>query len=323
MSSKLTQGASHLPKAVCLIGGDGFLGRAIRSKLAKSNTEVVIIGRSSNVVTSKAERYVPSDKVDTLTLELSRYNFCAVVDLSYATTPATSYDDPVSDFSANLGATLRHLRLAKAFGCKKFVVVSSGGAVYGATGDCPQTEATLPLPMSPYGITKLACEHYAWMAHRSTGLPVIVVRPANIYGPGQLPFRGQGLVATAIGAALVGRSIEIYGDGRQVRDYLYIDDFVDGMLAVLGAGKTGETYNIGAEIGTTVGGVLKRIKDIALESGRTLNVEWQERRPFDVEKNILDCRRLRYQTGWQPKTTLDEGLRRSWTWMEQQCAGAQ
>src|SRR5690606_36441288 len=125
-----------------------------------------------------------------------------LVDLAYATVPKTSFDDPVHDVLVNLPATVSLLRQAANFSLKRVLLVSSGGTVYGNAAYLPIDEAHPTNPVSPYGITKLAAEKYALLFHRLEGLPVVIARPSNPYGPNQMGNLGQGFIAAAMLATL-------------------------------------------------------------------------------------------------------------------------
>lgn len=306
------------PGPICLIGGTGFLGRALSRHLREQGARLIVVGRSPSVAAEEGERYLSAGELGAREGELSSAGVSAIIDLAYATVPSTSFDDPVADFSQNLASVFRHLELARRLDVGRFLFVSSGGTVYGEGGREPLPESAAKAPLSPYGITKLASEHYTSLFHKVHGLPTIIVRPSNIYGPGQPPFRGQGLVATAFAAALSGRALTVFGDGSQVRDYLSVNDFCAGLIAALTHGGNGETYNLGSGTGTSVRALLDLIGEIVAADGRRLAIDWQDARPFDVACNILDSGKLREAAGWRPLTELRAGLEATWAWIKAQ-----
>lgn len=288
---------------IILIGGTGFLGRAYAARLSADAREIHVLGRADWA----------SGKADALANTITG-RAPHIVDFAYATVPSTSFADPVSDFTANLGGIIRHLEFSRKVGAGRYLFVSSGGTVYGDQGDKPLAEDTPTSPISPYGITKLASEHYAAM-YRRLGVPTLIVRPSNIFGPGQAPFRGQGLVATAFGAALKGQQLSVYGDGSQRRDYLFVDDFCAGLDVVLARGEVGLAYNLGRGAATSTADLLEAIGDITSRDGCPLTFCMQPTRPFDVGSNLLDIGRIRAHLGWRPTITLDDGLQRTWEWI--------
>jgi UDP-glucose 4-epimerase len=302
----LSEASPVQPNPVVLIGGNGFLGGAYAAHLAEGGREAFVLGRAD------WESGAADDLADRVTGRAP-----IIVDFAYATVPSSSFADPVGDFTANLGAMIRHLDFARRIGAGRHLFVSSGGTVYGDQGDGPIPEDAPKQPISPYGITKLASEHYAEM-YRRLGVPTMVVRPSNVYGPGQAPFRGQGLVATAFGAALRRQPVTLFGDGSQRRDYLFVGDFCDGMDAVLAGGEVGEAYNLGGGAAVAGAELLSLVHGITERDGYPLSVAHAESRPFDVASNLLDLTKVGGQLGWQPKTGLEEGLERTWHWIRAQ-----
>lgn len=290
-------------KPVVLIGGYGFLGNAFASHLVARGRDVHAIGR------------VDWDSGRTTQLAASlKDRRPVVIDMAYATVPSSSFDDPVGDFTANLGAIIKHLEFARELVVDRFIFVSSGGTIYGDQGHLPLDETAPKAPISPYGITKLASEHYVGM-YRRINVPTLIVRPSNIYGPGQAPFRGQGLVATAFGMALKGDTLSLFGDGSQQRDYIFIDDFCRILEAILARGMIGQSYNLGSGVGTSAGNLLAMIGRITSRDGFPLKVHNEPVRPFDVETNLLNVSKMRDHLQVQSQISLEDGLESTWKWM--------
>jgi UDP-glucose 4-epimerase len=293
-----------------LIGGHGFLGSAYAAHAAAAGREVHRLGRRATTDPGPGDWHW--DQAEALAVVLAGRS-PLLVDLAYATVPSTSFGDPVGDFTANLGAVIRHLEFAQSVGAAHFLYISSGGTVYGDAVRLPLGEEAPTRPISPYGITKLAGEHYALMHHR-LGLPVTVARPSNIYGPGQVARAGQGLVAAAFAAALGGRPLTLFGGGRQRRDYLYIDDFCGAVDALLEQKADGSTYNVGSGAGISAIDLMAMIGTIVERDGFRLDIARTDARPFDVDANVLDVSRIVAATGWRATTGLAEGLERAWRW---------
>lgn len=290
-------------KPIILIGGKGFLGRAFAEYLAAKQREVHIIGRQD----------WESGKTAALCGDM-RSRQPIIIDLAYATVPSSSFADPVGDFTANLGAIICHLEYAKDIGADRFIFISSGGTVYGDQGNQPLSEDAPKEPISPYGITKLASEHYVGM-YRRIRVPTIIVRPSNVYGPGQAPFRGQGLVATAFGVALHGKQLTLFGDGTQLRDYLFVDDFCEALYAALTRGRTGQSYNVGSGTATSAASLVSAIAQITARDGFPLTVIRENARAYDVRANLLDVSKMRAHLGFQATVDLRAGLERTWQWL--------
>jgi UDP-glucose 4-epimerase len=304
---------------ICIIGGGGFIGTALRRYFAAEGYALHTVGRSLNIPLFQHENYYSTAEYSHKQLErlLAGRNFFAVIDLAYASVPGTSYEDPVKDFSENLYNVIRHLDFASAVSTRKYIYVSSGGTVYGDAGFKPFSETTQTYPLSPYGITKLACERYVYMHHRLRELPAIIIRPSNIYGPGQKPFLGQGLAATALGLAWKGEPIHIFGTGSHVRDYLFIDDFCQALIALIDKGEVGETYNVGYGKGISISGFVNSINEVLQKEDKYLAAQQRPERPFDVHYNVLNIDKLAQATGWCPQTNLATGLTKTWQWIQQ------
>jgi UDP-glucose 4-epimerase len=240
-----------------------------------------------------------------------------VIDLAYSTVPKTSFEDPLYDLTSNLPSSVMLLQEASRIGVRRVVLVSSGGTVYGPVESLPITENHPTCPISPYGITKLAVERYAMMYHRNEGLPVMVVRPGNAYGEDQRSGTGQGFLAAAINAILLGREIEIYGDQGTIRDYVHVSDVASGIVAALENGHVGKIYNIGTGIGASNLEIVSMLKEFAERDGFSVRVRILPPRGFDVEANVLDSSRLWNDTGWTHRIGLKAGVERMWKHQKQ------
>ena len=300
----------------CVIGGTGFIGAHLVAMLQATGREITVIGRNplptrplpANV------RYIAGDYGDNYFLRGVLQDADEVVMLAYTTVPKSSFEDPVRDILDNLPAAVKLFETACALGLKKLVFVSSGGTVYGRALRFPLDEGQPTDPISPYGITKLSTEKYALMFHELESLPVVCVRPGNAFGEGQKPFVGQGFVATAIVSILQGRELVLFGESGTIRDYVHVSDVAEGILASLNHGTPGECYNIGSGIGLSNREVLDAIEPFARAAGRDIGLKIMPARRFDVPANVLDCHKLRSETGWKPAISFDEGIERTWHW---------
>jgi UDP-glucose 4-epimerase len=235
-----------------------------------------------------------------------------VIHLAYATVPQTSFDDPLFDLEANLPANVQLLQNATSAGVAKFVLVSSGGTVYGVARSLPIHEGHPTNPISPYGITKLAIEKYAGMFQVVSGLPIVVVRPANAYGEEQRALGGQGFIAAAVHSIVRGREVDVFGPEGTVRDYIHVSDVASGIVAALEHGEVGNTYNIGTGLGVNNFEVLREIQTFATHAGLPMHTRMLPQRAFDVPANVLDSRSLEAVSGWRPKVGLASGIERVW-----------
>jgi UDP-glucose 4-epimerase len=298
----------------CVIGGAGFIGSHLLPLLAAGGRALTVVGRRAAPARRlpPGVRYVAGDYGDPVLLRQIMSQTDEVIDLAYATVPQTSYADPVFDIQANLPPSVSMLRSAADAGVRRVVLVSSGGTVYGAARALPIDEDHPTHPISPYGITKLTIEKYGLMFHRLAGLPVIIVRPGNAYGPGQTPGTGQGFVATAIAAILGGREVTIFGKEGTVRDYIHVADIASGIVSALERGEPGHCYNIGSGAGRSNLDVLKAIEPLAAGTSHRVALSFAAPRGFDVPANVLDSARLRKISGWMPRVPFDRGIGETW-----------
>jgi UDP-glucose 4-epimerase len=300
-----------------IVGGGGFIGsHFVRLLHRQDSRKLIVAGRSAKPRFSLPDgvSYVQGDASDPSFIGGLLRQCDEVVDLAYATVPKTSFDDPVNDVLVNLPATVSLLRQASQCKLRRVLLVSSGGTVYGNASYLPIDESHPTNPLSPYGITKLAAEKYALLFNRLEDLPVVIVRPGNPYGPYQLGNLAQGFVGAAIFATLKHRPVTLFGVRGTIRDYLYIEDLAQGLLAALDHGHVGDVYNIGTGIGLDNRAVLEALGGIAGACGYTVKVDPQPGRAFDVAANVLSSARLTYVSGWRPETDFATGLARTWSW---------
>lgn len=302
----------------CVIGGSGFIGRAVVNELLARGRRVIVVGRQIRPILPLPQgvHYVASGSNNALLQALESSQ--EVIDLAYATVPQTSFQDPINDIVVNLPEAVRLFEMAASLPLHKFVWVSSGGTVYGRTS-VPLIAETHPTqPLSPYGITKLAIEKYAHMYFESHDLPIICVRPSNAFGEGQRAYSGQGFIATAIASVLDGRELTLFGQHGTIRDYLHVTDMAAGIVAALLHGRPGEVYNIGSSQGLTNREVLDQLALLANKSDLEVRVRVLPARSFDVPANVLQNSKIRADTGWQPQLNFTRALAQTWTWYTEQ-----
>jgi UDP-glucose 4-epimerase len=298
----------------CLIGGGGFIGAHVTRLLADAGREVVVLGRhaAASTVLPKNVVYVSGDYGDKATLRRLLAGTDEVIDLAYSTAPQTSFADPIFDIVSNLPASVGLLQESVAAGIQKVVLVSSGGTVYGVARSLPIVEDHPTRPISPYGITKLAIENYGWMFKALFNLPVVVVRPGNAYGAGQRTLSGQGFIAAAIHSITEDHAVDIFGEQGTTRDYIHVTDVAAGIVAALESGVPGMAYNIGTAEGWTNMQIVEMIKPLATAAGLEVKTKHLPPRDFDVPVNCLNSGKLRSISGWRPRVSLQDGIRRLW-----------
>jgi nucleoside-diphosphate-sugar epimerase len=186
------------------------------------------------------------------------------------------------------------------------VVFASSSSIYGAAERYPTPEGTEPRPLSPYGITKLACEHLAEAYVRAFGLDCVVLRYFNAFGPRQRPDMAFTRIVLALAE---GSTFELFGDGDQSRGWTYVSDVVDATVAAM-SGGTG-TYNVGGAIEASMNGSIELLERI---SGRALDLRRAPAVPGDQRRTSADTTRIRSELGWAPRVSLEDGLTRQWEW---------
>jgi UDP-glucose 4-epimerase len=218
-----------------------------------------------------------------------------------------SVADPVFDLGVNAGGTINLLRAAERGGIRRLVFASTGGAIYGegAGRPLPLAEDAECRPDAPYGQSKLAAEGYLALSSRQHGLSAVALRLGNVYGPRQDPLGEAGVAAIFSGALLEGRRPRVFGSGEQTRDYIYVDDVVEGFLAAA-ASEVDGAYNVGTGVETSV---LALGELLAKACGAEFDPEMAEARPGEVQRIAIDSSRAAADLGWRAETPLEEGLR--------------
>ena len=290
-------------------GGAGFIGSNLVDALLARGDSVTVI---DNFASGKRENLDPAA---TLLEHDIREPFAVEADvvfhLAAQADVQTSMQRPGYDAAVNVVGTANVLEAASG---AQVIFASSGGAGYGECAE-PATEQTPFLPLSPYGIAKKCGEEYLAGWNRIHRTQHVSLRFANVYGPRQDAGLEGGVVAIFLERLASGAATVIYGDGTQARDFVYVDDIVDSLLAA--AGRAGGPYNVGTGRDTTVA-------ELHAACERVAGVEQPPRhepaRLGDVQRSVLDARLITRELGWLPRVSLDDGLARTWAWMKEHAA---
>jgi UDP-glucose 4-epimerase len=311
-------GRGHRPERVLVTGGAGFIGSHVADRYLAEGCRVTVLddlstGRRERVPGNA--RFLQVELNDTSLPDVfAEGGFDTVNHHAAQMDVRVSVDDPRFDARTNVSGLLNLLECARRFGVARVVYVSSGGVVYGEPATIPTPEDHPLLPLSPYGVSKLAGElylHYYAIVH---GLDYAALRYSNVYGPRQDPHGEAGVVAIFGRCIIEGRPITIFGDGRQERDYVFVEDVIDAnwrasthpLPAVEGVNS--RAWNIGTARGTSVNELADRLTAIA---GRTVDRRSAPPRPGELFRSVLDISRAADRLGWRPRVSLDEGLRRT------------
>lgn len=209
----------------------------------------------------------------------------------------------------NIQATQKLLESAKEIPLKKFIYASSS-SVYGLCPELPMTEISPLYPLSPYGVTKLAAEQLCFLYFKNYGVPVVSLRYFTVYGPGQRPDMAFHKFFKAL---TENKTITVYGDGKQTRDFTYIDDIIEANLAALDRGKIGEIYNIGGGNQEKLKNIFPIIEKICQKKIKIKKIEDQK---GDVPHTFAQIKKARKDLNYCPQTSLQEGLKEEWIWLQ-------
>jgi nucleoside-diphosphate-sugar epimerase len=196
------------------------------------------------------------------------------------------------------------------------VTFSSSSSIYGNAAAYPTPEETVPRPIAPYGITKLACEHLAGAYRAELGLDVVTVRYFTIYGPRQRPDMALARIVACLAEE---RPFELHGDGGQSRSFTYVDDAVDATIRAMEHAASGDVFNVGG--GEEVS-MLDAIETLGRISGRRLELVAAPRRLGDQRRTAADTTRIRHALGWTASTPFEQGLEAQWRWAAARVAAA-
>jgi UDP-glucose 4-epimerase len=231
-----------------------------------------------------------------------------IVHLIGTTLPQTSTEHPVYDVESNVIPTLNLLDATKRSRVKRLVFASSGGTIYGIPKSLPISEDHPKNPVSAYGISKLMIEKYLQLYAYHHAIDVVCLRVSNPYGERQSHRTTQGAVAVFVWKALNGEPITIWGDGRVIRDFIYISDVVDMFVRSLELDNRGiRVFNVGSGMGTSLNDLLQIIERVI---GIKLVLNYTKGRKVDIPVNVLDVSRAKKVFGWKPITTMKDGIAR-------------
>ena len=288
-------------------GGAGFVGSHLVDALIERGEEVVVV---DNLSSGKRENVHPRatlleqdirDGIDLAGADVV-FHLAAQADVQ------TSVKRPEYDAEVNVVGTVRVAEAARSAGVQ-VVFSSTGGAIYGEC-DAPAAEDSRLAPLSPYGIAKLCAEQYLLGWNRIHGSNHVVLRFANVYGPRQDSGLEGGVVAIFLERMARDEETTIFGDGLQTRDFVYVGDVVDALLAVVG--HPGATYNVGTGRETSVLELHRACREIA---GSTAEPVLADARLGDVRRSVLDVSRAARELGWEARVSLRDGLARTCAWM--------
>ncbi len=300
-----------------ITGGTGFLGTNLLRSLNSTDGEVIVLSRTP--ARWKLEhphiRFIEQDirEIDVYKNLLTPET--VVVHMAASTYPGKAEKAIESDIHDNLLTTVRLAQICAERKVHSFIFLSTGGAIYGEQAVQPISELALPFPRTVYGAMKLSTEEYLRVLHHLNGLPVAMLRVGNAFGPWH-PGRGQGAINVFMHNVLLGEPITIWGDGSVVRDYVPAQDVAAAIRVVAEHFHAGcEAYNVATSQGRSLNDVLGAIKNL---TEKPVQVNYEPARIVDVQKNVLDCRKIHEAFGWKSETLFQVALADTWNWMKEQ-----
>ncbi|MFA6244733.1 MAG: NAD-dependent epimerase/dehydratase family protein [Candidatus Hydrogenedentales bacterium] len=293
---------------ILVSGGAGFIGSHVVDHLIQAGHTVTVVDNLITGVRGNVNPQASFREMDIVSPDMaSLFTETApevVYHLAAQMNVTASVADPTFDAMTNVVGTIALLESAVRTGVKRFIFSSSGGTIYGAPEVLPATEDTPPAPMSPYAASKLAAEEYIKMYARSHPLTYVILRYSNVYGPRQIPHGECGVCAVLANLMLKGQTPTLYGFGKPVRDYVYVDDVARANVLALHQGDN-RIINISKGTGTTVNELFAALKEVI---GFDKEPLLKEIRSGEVEKNICANGLAKRIFGWEPRVGLLEGL---------------
>lgn len=298
--------------SICLVtGGAGFIGSNLSEELLKQEYKVVIVDNLS----TGSKKNIPS-KAKFFEIDITQKNKLeevfkknkpeAVFHLAAQASVQRSIEDPVLDVKTNVIGTINLLDLAKKYEAKHFIFSSTGGAIYGDDAPRPTPETAEANPLTPYGIDKLHAERFINFFSKNAPYKSNILRYANVYGPRQNPKGEAGVIAIFADKMLDNEPIEIYGDGEQTRDFIFVKDVVMANLAALSSEQRG-TYNIGSGKEVSINEITEKLKQIIGSKSEITHG------PAKVEQknSCLSIERARLDLDFEPITDMLSGLKQT------------
>lgn len=302
---------------ILVTGGAGFIASNLSDRLIAEGHEVVIIDNLSTGfrknINKKAKFYKidirNSKKLDEI---FAKENPDFVDHHAAQMDVRKSIENPVYDAEVNILGSINILEKCRKYKVKKVVYISTGGAVYGEPEYFPVNEKHPINPVCHYGVSKHTVEHYLFLYNYLYGLNFTVLRYPNVFGPRQNPHGEAGVNAIFIRKMLSGETPVIYGDGEQLRDYIYVSDIVEANISALTKGDKG-FYNIGSGIGVSVNQIYSILQKIIDFPGKA---KYAPARLGEINRIFIDGSLAGRELGWYPKVSFEEGLKRTTEWFK-------
>ncbi|MFC1488223.1 GDP-mannose 4,6-dehydratase [Thermodesulfobacteriota bacterium] len=306
-------------KKILVTGGCGFIGANFVSYLVKQGwldirvLDNESLGTRENISEFDIE-FICGDLSDADILSAALKDVDTVVHLAADTRVVDSIENPLHNFQSNVIGTFNLLNCMRESGIERLINASTGGAILGEAQP-PVHERMAANPLSPYGASKLAAEGYCSAFAGAYGITAISLRFSNVYGPHS--YHKGSVVAHFLKQVLQGNELIVYGDGNQTRDYLFVDDLCSGILQAIKTGENG-VYQLGSGQPTTINELIELIKR-TVGDDNPVQVSYKDFRPGEIRNTWCDINKARNKLDYNPKTSLKEGLKRTWEWFLNTC----
>ena len=293
-------------------GGAGFIGSHVADAFLERGYDVVVVddlssGREDNVPERARFERVDITELDALAGAMAGAS--VVAHLAAQASVTVSVERPDYDCRVNVLGTLNVVELARRAGAP-VVFASTGGALYGDGAPLPTAEEVAPAPLAPYGASKAASEADVQTWGRLYGLPNVVLRLGNVYGPRQNPHGEAGVVAIFAERLLAGAAPPLRGGGTPTRDYVHVGDVADAFVRAAEGGRGG-TFNVGTGVQTSTARLLEILQGAA---GTEIEPRQEELRPGELGASALDATKIERELGWHATVPVEEGLRATYRW---------
>jgi UDP-glucose 4-epimerase len=296
---------------ILVTGGAGFIGSHIVDAFVNAGHDVVVVddlstGKRGNVNAKAAFYQVDIRRREALDEVFAAERPQVICHQAALANVRASLEDPITYAAVNVLGSITLLEMARKYACQRFLYASTGGAAYGEPESLPVTESHPVNPLDPYGSSKHAVEHYLFLYRHNYGLPYVILRYPNVYGPRQDPLGEAGVIAIFTGLLLQGKQPTINGSGKQERDFVYVGDIARANLLALECGQG--IYNIGSGIPTDVNTIFAELK---AATGYPGEAKYGAAKQGEVLRIYLDASRAKAELGWTPQVSLKEGLMRT------------
>lgn len=307
---------------ILFLGADGFIGSHLAERLYENGFyvrafDIFLNGKSRNLEHLRGKiEFFPGNFLKADDLKVALKNIDYVFHFISFSNPVSSMNNPEEEVSLNIQSSVRLLNMCADKKIKKVVYASTGGALYGNNGISKIKEDHQKSPISPYGIGKLTVEKYLEYFKIHKGLEYISLRFSNPFGPKQNIQGVQGAIPIFLNLVRNNQELNIYGDGSNIRDFIFIDDMCDATVRIfMKSNLKYSVFNVGSGKGQTLNKLISTIEKV---TGIKPKVNYSPERKSDVRKVVLDIKRIESEIGPYIETSLKSGIKKTWDWLNMQ-----